>query len=76
MGVGAFENVRNLKESRAFRRFRRDRSPPVDPFDEQRELSRCQMQRAFDDRRPDEPALLKALREKTEADPSQVKIFT
>ena len=29
----------NLKESRAFRRLRRNRSAPIDSFDQQRQLS-------------------------------------
>ena len=54
MCAGAFEKARNLEESRAFRRFRRNGSAPIDSFDQQRQLSRRQVQRALNDRRPNE----------------------
>ena len=69
MGADAFRKVRNLKETRAFRRFRRNRPAPVDPLDQQRELRRGQMQRAVDNRRPDEASLLKTLVPPSEVQP-------
>ncbi len=53
-------------KGRPIRRGRRDRSAPIDPFDEQSELRRRQMQSAVDDWRPNELALLETLREKTQ----------
>ena len=61
MRAGAFEKARNLKESRAFRRFRRNGPAPIGSFDQQRQLSRRQVQRALDDRRPNEPPFLQTL---------------
>jgi hypothetical protein len=54
IGAGAFDKARNLKESRAFRRLRRNRSAPIDSFDQQRQLSRRQVHR----KRPLRPTAL------------------
>jgi hypothetical protein len=65
--AGAFEKARNLKETRAFWRFRRNGPAKVDSFDRQRQLSRRRVQRALDDQWPNEPPFLQTLGEKTQA---------
>jgi hypothetical protein len=67
MCAGAFEKARKLKEIRAFRRFRRNGPAPIDSFDQQRQLSRRQVKRALNDRRPNEPPFLQTLGAKTQA---------
>ena len=59
---------RNLKETRAFWRFRRNGPEKVNKsFNRQRQLSRRRVQRALDDQWPNEPPFLQTLREKTQA---------